>query len=55
MNDIRLTRRGKIVVAIALAALAVAVYWLMLDTVTPEECKVDTASMSAACKALVFS
>lgn len=51
MSDIRLTRRGKVVLAIAI----LATFWALMNAVTPDECKVDAADMSAQCKALVFS
>lgn len=51
MNSIRLTRRGKIVLAIAI----LATFWALINAITPDECKVDAAEMSAQCKSLVFS
>lgn len=51
MTEIRLTKFAKILIAIAIIGLA----WLLIDAVTPDECKVDPAEMSAACKSLVFS
>lgn len=52
--DIRLTRRGKVVFGIFLAALGIATYWMLLDIVTPSECKVPKAQMSAGCEMLVY-
>lgn len=51
MNSIRLTTRGKIVLAVAI----LATFWALISAVTPDECKVDASQMSAQCKALVFS
>jgi hypothetical protein len=52
--DIRLTTRGKIVFGVFIAALGLATYWMLLDIVTPNECKVPKAQMSAACEMLVY-
>ena len=52
--DIRLTRRGKIVFGIFIAALSIATYWMLHDIVTPSECKVPRDQMSAACHSLIF-
>jgi len=46
MENARLTRRGKIVLGIA---IAVIVYWLF-DITTPEQCKVPLEEMSQWCK-----
>ena len=46
MENIRLTRRGKIVLGIV---IAVIVYWLF-DITTPEQCKVPLDEMSQWCK-----
>ena len=51
MSSIRLTTRGKIVLAVAI----IATFWALISAVTPDECKVDAAEMSAQCKSLVFS
>lgn len=52
--DIRLTRRGKIVFGIFIAALSLATYWMLMDIVTPEECKVPRAQMSAGCVQTIY-
>lgn len=52
--DIRLTTRGKIVFGVIIAALGIATYGMLLDIVTPSECKVPRAEMSAACEMLVY-
>jgi hypothetical protein len=54
MNDIRLTTRGKVVFGAFIAALSVATFWMLLDIVTPEECKVSRSEMSAACEMLIY-
>lgn len=54
MNDIRLTTRGKIVFGVLAATLGIAIYGMLLDLVTPSECKVSRAEMSAACEMLVY-
>jgi hypothetical protein len=54
MQDIRLTTRGKIVFGTFLAALSIATYWMLLDIVTPAECKVPAAQMSEGCASLVY-
>lgn len=54
MQDIRLTTRGKVVFGIFLAALSIATYWMLLDIVTPDNCKVPAAQMSEACAMLVY-
>lgn len=54
MQDIRLTRRGKIVFGIFLATLGLATYWMLLDIVTPAECKVPMEQMSAGCIATIY-
>jgi hypothetical protein len=52
--DIRLTTRGKVVFGVFIAALSLATYWMLLDIVTPSECKVSNAQMSAACQTLIY-
>lgn len=47
-----LTRRGRIA-AVAALLVGVALIWLLLDTVTPDECKVATEQMSAACQRMM--
>lgn len=54
MQDIRLTRRGKIVFGIFLAALGLATYWMLLDIVTPAECKVPVDQMSNGCIMTIY-
>lgn len=39
--------------AVALVAGVLAVIWLALDATTPDECKVPTEQMSAACLSLL--
>lgn len=46
MNGIRLTRRGWIVVAVAF----VAIWWLALNAITPEECKGVANELSVKCQ-----
>lgn len=50
MTSIRLTRRGKVVLALAI----IATFWALVSAVTPDECKVATKEMSSACKSLVY-
>ena len=52
--DIRLTRRGKIVFGIFLAALSLATYWMLMDIATPSDCKVPKSQMSEACQMLIY-
>lgn len=54
MNDIRLTKRGKVVIGVVIAALALAVYGMLLDAVTPDECKVPTDQMSDWCVSMIY-
>lgn len=51
MNAIRLTTRGKVVLAI----LAIAGVLALMASVTPDECKVSSDNMSQACKSLLYS
>lgn len=50
MNTIRLTTRGKIVLAVAIAAT----FWALITAVTPDECKVSVENMSQGCISLVY-
>ncbi len=51
--NVRLTRRGKIVVGI-LATLALLLLYGIFGTLTmPEECRVSIEEMSAACQSLL--
>lgn len=53
MKDIRLTRRGRIVVAV-MVTLAIIVLYSILNNVTmPEECRVSIAEMSETCRTLL--
>jgi len=54
MQDIRLTRRGKIVFGIFLATLGLATYWMLMDIVTPAECKVPVEQMSNGCMMVIY-
>lgn len=54
MQDIRLTKRGKVVFGIFLAVLGFATYWMLLDIVTPAECKVPMDQMSQGCLMTVY-
>lgn len=45
-----ITRRGKIVLAIVVIALA----WWAFDATTPEQCKVEIEQMSQFCKDLLY-
>lgn len=54
MNDIRLTRRGKVVVAILAGLGLYFVAAAALGSVTPDECKVPTDQMSQGCIALIY-
>lgn len=54
MQDIRLTRRGKIVFGTFIAALGLATYWMLLDIVTPDECKVPVDQMSNGCVMTIY-
>ena len=50
MNSIRLTTRGKIVLAVAI----VATFWALISVTTPDECKVSAEDMSRGCISLVY-
>lgn len=54
MNDIRLTRRGKMVVAILAGLGLYFVAAAALNSVTPDECKVPSDQMSQGCIALIY-
>lgn len=54
MNDIRLTRRGKVVVAILAGLGLYFVAAAALNSVTPDECKVPSDQMSQGCIALIY-
>lgn len=45
-------RSDKVLAGIVVAGFAILL-WLVLDLVTPAECKVPTEQMSAACVSLV--
>lgn len=45
MKDIRLTTRGKVVLAVAI----LATFWFAVNAVTPDECK--ARPMTAECEA----
>lgn len=45
MKDIRLTRRGKVLLAVAI----LATFWALLNAVTPDECK--ARPLTAECEA----
>ena len=50
MAKSRLTRRGKIVLAI----VVVAIFWWLFDVTTPEQCKVPIEQMSQFCIDLIY-
>lgn len=54
MNDVRLTRRGKVVVAILAGLGLYFVAAAALNAVTPEECKVPTSQMTQGCVSLIY-
>lgn len=47
-----MSRTDKVLAGIVVAGFAILL-WLVLDLVTPAECKVATEQMSAACQMLV--
>jgi hypothetical protein len=51
MTGTRITTRGKFVIGIIVAIIAIA----LLAATTPDECNVDVSEMSAACKSLIYS
>ena len=53
MKDVRLTRRGRIVVGIAVAVALVTLYGILSTMLTPEECRVSIEEMSEACRSLL--
>jgi hypothetical protein len=50
MTQTRLTRRGKIVLALAILALV----WWLFDVTTPAECKVPFEDMPQWCVDLLY-
>jgi hypothetical protein len=54
MSSIRLTRRGKIVFGLFIGVLTLATCWMILDIITPAECKVPAAEMSAGCQKTIY-
>ena len=50
MAKSRLTRRGKIVLAI----VVIAIVWWLFDVTTPEQCKVPVDQMSQFCVDLMY-
>jgi galactitol-specific phosphotransferase system IIC component len=53
-QPIRLTRRGRIVRAILITVLALAVFSWVDGKITPAECKVPASEMSQGCKDLIY-
>jgi hypothetical protein len=51
MSTIRLTTRGKVI----LAVLVIAGVLALMAAVTPDECNVSSEDMSQACKSLLYS
>lgn len=45
MNTVRLTTRGKVVLALAI----LATFWAAIYAVTPEECRNSATNKSAVC------
>lgn len=54
MDTVRLTRRGKIVVALLVTIAGYLVASAAISAVTPDECKVPTEQMSQGCIALIY-
>ena len=50
MAKTRLTRRGKIVLAI----VVMAIVWWLFDVTTPEQCKVPVEQMNQFCLDLMY-
>lgn len=50
MTKTRLTRRGKIILALAI----LAVVWFLFDVTTPVECKVPIEDMPQWCVELMY-
>jgi len=53
MTNVRLTRRGRIVVGIAVASLMLAFWYFASAAVTPQECQVPVAEMPQHCLSLL--
>lgn len=54
MTTVRLTRRGRVVRAIAIGFALLLTLKLLNDWATPAECQVDFEHLSKACVALLF-
>jgi hypothetical protein len=54
MNNIRLTTRGKIVLAVLAVLAGYLVASAALGAVTPDECKVPNDQMTQGCIALIY-
>ena len=50
MAKTKLTRRGKIVLTIAI----IAIFWWLFDVTTPEQCKVLVEQMNQFCLDLMY-
>ena len=53
MRDIRLTRRGRIVVAVLVTLAVIVLYSILHNMTMPEECRVSIAEMSETCRTLL--
>ena len=54
MNDIKLTRRGKAVVAVLAILAGYLLVSSVFNSVTPTECKVPTKELSQGCITLLY-
>lgn len=54
MNDMKLTRRGKAVVAVIAIVAGYLLASALLSSVTPTECKVPTKELSQGCITLLY-
>lgn len=54
MTKVVLTKRGRIVRGIVIAALLVGGYAFAMNATTPEQCRVDVEQLSEDCKTLLF-
>ena len=54
MNDMKLTRRGKAVVAVIAILAGYLLVSAVFNSVTPTECKVPTKELSQGCITLLY-
>jgi hypothetical protein len=54
MTNVRLTARGKFVVAVLVVLAVFTALSVSLNAVTPKECNVSVENMSQGCKSLIY-